>query len=63
LIIHAYNLAIMSVSLKRINSCSPSLTLAPPNSGNNTVSPTLTVSGTIFPFVSWAPGPVYSTTP
>jgi hypothetical protein len=44
--------AMISVSLKRISSCSPSLTVVPPNSGNNTVSPTLTETGSNFPLMS-----------
>lgn len=46
------NLPIISVSLKIINSSSPSLTFVPPNSGINTLSPTLTDSGISFPLVS-----------
>lgn len=54
---------IMSVSLNINSYCSPSFTFVPPNSGNSTLSPTLTAIGTIFPLWSRAPGPASSTTP
>lgn len=48
----ATSFAIISVSLSKITYCYPSLTFVPPNSGSNTVSPTLTDIGITFPLLS-----------
>ena len=54
---HHSNFPTISVSLKIYNSYSPSFILVPPNSGNITLSPTLTEIGINFPLLSYAPGP------
>jgi hypothetical protein len=56
-------LASISSFLKRYASSSPSLIRLPPYSGNNTLSPTLTDTGTSVPSLVVKPGPTASTSP
>lgn len=62
---HIYSLsfASRSASLKIVYSSSPILTCWPPNCGSKTLSPSLTLTGIIWPSLLGAPGPTATTVP